>query len=176
MLGVCVLTDYNDTIFRIGISDSIVFVTSTKSCLLYKHILLYIYIYIYTYIYVYIIHYYTLLYTGDIVIKQVNVDSSDSWIVEGVATYEYGGSISRNFEFHCTSTSNDGSGLSWARKDASITKTQTIITDGISLDFDNPDANDAGIYICSDRNSNDDDAVLNITPGKLLPFILYYIN
>ena len=36
--------------------------------------------------------------------------------------------------------------------------------------------NDAGIYICADANSNDDDAVLNITAGKLLPFILYYIN
>ena len=116
------------------------------------------------------------MYTGDIVIKQVNVASSDSWIVEGVATYEYGGSIPKIFEFHCTSTSNNGNGLSWARKDASLPKSQTVITNGISLDFNNPVANDAGIYICSDVNSNDDNAVLNITPGKLLPFILYYIN
>ena len=78
------------------------------------------YIYIYIYIHIYICIYYTLLYTGDIVIKQVNVDSSDSWIVEGVATYEYGGSISKKFEFHCTSTSNNDSGLSWARKDVSF--------------------------------------------------------
>ena len=106
------------------------------------------------------------------------MDSSDSWIVEGVATYEYGGSILQKFEFHCTSTSNNGNGLSWARKDVSLTRSQTIITNGISLQFNNPDpdANDAGIYICSDANSNDDDAVLNITGGKLLPFILYYIN
>ena len=103
--------------------------------------------------------------------------SSDSWIVEGVATYEYGGSILNIFEFHCTSTSNNGNGLSWARKDASLTKSQSvIITGGISLKFNNPVANDAGVYICSDSNSNDDDAVLNITAGKLLPFILYYIN
>ena len=102
--------------------------------------------------------------------------SSDSWIVEGVATYEYGGFIPKIFEFHCTSTSNNGNGLSWARKDTSLTKLQIVITDGISLDFNNPDANDAGIYICSDDNSNDDNAVLNITAGKLLPFILYYIN
>ena len=120
---------------------------------------------------------FTLLYTGDIVIKQVIVESSDSWIVEGVATYEYGGSISKKFEFHCTSTYN-GSVLSWARKNVSLTRSQTILTNGISLQFNNPDpdANDAGIYICSDANSNDDDAVLNITAGKLLPFILYYIN
>ena len=106
------------------------------------------------------------------------MDSSDSWIVEGVATYEYGGSISKQFEFHCTSTSNNGNGLSWARKNVSLTRSQTILTNGISLQFNNPDldANDAGIYICSDSNSNDDDAVLNITAGKLLPFILYYIN
>ena len=106
------------------------------------------------------------------------MDSSDSWIVEGVATYEYGGSILQKFEFHCTSTSNNGNGLSWARKDVSLTRSQTIITNGISLQFNNPDpdTNDAGIYICSDANSNDDDAVLNITGGKLLPFILYYIN
>ena len=102
--------------------------------------------------------------------------SFDSWIVEGVATYEYGGSNLKIFEFHCTSTSNNGSGLSWARKDASLTKSQIVIRNGISLDFNNPDANVAGIYICSDVNSNDDDAVLNITAGKLLPFILYYIN
>ena len=112
--------------------------------------------------------------TGDIIIKQVA--SSDSWIVEGVATFEYGGSIPNIFEFHCTSTSNNGNGLSWARKDASLTKSQNvIITSGISLKFNNPVANDAGVYICSDGNSNDDDAVLNITSGKLLPFILYYI-
>ena len=111
-----------------------------------------------------------------IVIKQVNVASLDSWIVEGVATYEYGESISKIFQFHCTSTSNDGNGLSWARKKASLPKSQSVITNGISLNFNNPDANDAGIYICSDANSNDDDAVLNITAGKLLPFILYYIN
>ena len=106
------------------------------------------------------------------------MDSSDSWIVEGVATYEYGGSILKIFQFHCTSTSNNGNGLSWARKelDASLTKSQTIITNGISLDFNNPDPNDSGIYICSDDNSIDDNAVLNITPGKPLPFRFYYIN
>ena len=104
--------------------------------------------------------------------------SLDSWIVEGVATYEYGGSNPKKFEFHCTSTSNNGNGLSWIRKDASLTRSQTVLANGISLQFNNPDpeANDAGIYICSDVNSNDDDAVLNITAGKLLPFILYYIN
>ena len=102
--------------------------------------------------------------------------SLDSWIVEGVATYEYGGSIPKIFDFHCTSTSNNGNGLSWARTDASLTKSQTVITNGISLNFTIPVANDAGIYICSDYNSSDDDAVLNITAGKLLPFILYYIN
>ena len=125
---------------------------------------------------IYIHTYNSLLYTGDIIITQVNVASSDSWIVEGVATYNHGGFIPQIFEFHCTSTSNNGNSLNWARKDASLTKSQTIITDGISLDFDNPDANDAGIYICSDSNSNDDDAVLNITAGKTLPFTLYYIN
>ena len=104
------------------------------------------------------------------------MDSSDSWIVEGVATYEYGGSISKKLEFHCTSTSNNDSGLSWARKDVSLTRSQTLLRNGISLNFNNPDANDAGIYICSDVHSNDDDAVLSITGGKLLPFILYYIN
>ena len=67
--------------------------------------------------------------------------SFDSWIVEGVATYEYGGFIPKIFEFHCTSTSNNGSGLSWARKDTSLTRSQTVITNGISLDFNNPDAN-----------------------------------
>ena len=104
--------------------------------------------------------------------------SSDSWIVEGVATYEYGGSILKEFEFHCTSKSNNGNGLSWAKKDVSLSRSQTILKNGISLHFNNPDpdANDAGIYICSDANSNDDDAVLNITAGKLLPFTLYYIN
>ena len=57
-----------------------------------------------------------------------------------------------------------------------LTRSQTLLRNGISLNFNNPDANDAGIYICSDSNYNDDDAALNITAGKLLPFILYYIN
>ena len=120
--------------------------------------------------------YYTSLYTGYIVITQVYMAENYSWIVEGVATYEYGGSIPKIFEFHCTSTSNNGNGLSWARKGPKLTKSQTIITNGISLHFDSPDDDDAGIYICSDEDFNDDDAVLNITAGKLLPFILYYIN
>ena len=88
-----------------------------------------------------------ILYTGDIVITQVYVASSDSWIVEGVATYEYGGSNLKIFEFHCTSTSNNGNGLSWARKDASLTKSQSVITGGMSLDFNNPVAKDAGMVI-----------------------------
>ena len=91
-----------------------------------------------------------------------------------MATYEHGGSIPKIFEFHCTSTSNDGDGLTWTRKDASLTKSQTVITGGISLNFNNPVASDAGIYICSDDNSNDDDAVLNITDGKL--FHLHFIT
>ena len=115
--------------------------------------------------------YYTLLYTGDIEIRQVNADIS--WIVEGVATYEHGGSIPKIFKFHCTSTSNNGNGLTWGRNDVELTKSQSVITGGISLNFDSPVANDAGIYICSDSNSNDDDAVLNITAGKL--FYLYFI-
>ena len=55
-------------------------------------------------------------------ITQVNVASSDTWIVEGVATYEYGGSNLKIFQFHCTSTSNNDNGLSWARKDVSLSK------------------------------------------------------
>ena len=86
-----------------------------------------------------------------------------------MATYEHGGSIPKIFQFHCTSTSNNGD-LAWGRKDASLTKSQSIITGGISLDFNNPVASDAGIYVCSD-NSNE--AVLNITDGKL--FHLYFI-
>ena len=117
---------------------------------------------LYIYIYIYI------FYTGDIEIRQVTGDNS--WIVEGVATYEHGGSIPKIFQFHCTSTSNNGDGLTWGRKDASLTKSQSVITGGISLNFNNPVASDAGIYVCSD-NSNE--AVLNITDGKL--FHLYFI-
>ena len=90
-----------------------------------------------------------------------------------MATYEHGGSIPKIFEFRCTSTSNNGNGLTWSREDATLTKSQNVITDGISLNFNNPVASDAGIYVCSDSNSNDDDAVLNITDGKL--FHLYFI-
>ena len=107
--------------------------------------------------------YYTLL-TGDIIVTQVNVGNLTSWIIDGIATYEDGGAV---FEFQCTSTSNNGDGLSWSRQDAMLTKSQNIITGGISLDFSNPTASDAGIYICSDSNSNDDDALVNITTGKL---------
>ena len=108
---------------------------------------------------------YCTLLTGDIIVTQVNVVNLTSWIIDGIATYEDGGAV---FEFQCTSTSNNGNGLSWSRQDAvSITKSQNIITGGISLDFSNPTASDAAVYICSDSNSNDDNAVVNITTGKL---------
>ena len=59
-------------------------------------------------------------------ITQVNMGGSDSWIVEGVASYEYEGSIRKKIEFHCKSTSNNGNDLSWVRNDASLTKSQTV--------------------------------------------------
>ena len=84
-----------------------------------------------------------------------------------MATYEHDGGTVRHFLFRCTSTVNNGNGLTWSRKTGgALTKTQTIATGGIDLDFgNNPSASDAGIYVCQDSNSNDI-AELNITNSK----------
>ena len=86
------------------------------------------------------------------------------WPIEGVATYVYGGFSVRHFLFRCTSSSNNGNGLLWSRKNGgNFDKTQAKSYNGIDLDFGtNPSAADAGIYVCLDTYTNDR-AELNIT-------------
>ena len=93
-------------------------------------------------------------------------DQNINWVVEVLATYEYEGSFPQVYYFDCISTINNGLGLGWS-KIGSLTKSQTIITNGIRLLFSNPTQNDAGIYICSDMASSDS-VHLNITTGKIV--------
>ena len=88
------------------------------------------------------------------------------WTVEGVATYTYGVNNNRNFMLRCTSTTNNGFGLTWTKKGGDFSKTQMPTPGGVDLDFgSNPSASDAGVYVCRDSNSNDI-AELNITNSK----------
>ena len=99
-------------------------------------------------------------------IRQVPTNNDDpSWIVRGLATYEYEGSNPRTFHFHCTSTINDGNQLVWKRKDKHITKSQVGITNGVSMDFTSPVAGDAGLYACVHGESNEE-VEITITSGK----------
>ena len=54
--------------------------------------------------------------------------------VDGIATYEIGPQA-RHFDFHCVSLVNDGSGLSWSRPNGMLSRTQTALPKGISMDF-----------------------------------------
>ena len=104
---------------------------------------------------------------GDIIIKQDQAnDQNIKWDIEGLATYEYEGSFPQVYYFDCTSTINNGLGLSWS-KIGGLTKSQNSITNGIRLLFSSPTQNDAGIYICSDSASSDS-VQLNITTGKMM--------
>ena len=88
------------------------------------------------------------------------------WPVEGVATYVHGGIIVRHFRFRCTSSNNNGGGLSWTRKNGVFDKTEVEAANGIDLDFGtNPSAADAGIYVCQDALTSDR-AELNITDSE----------
>ena len=99
-------------------------------------------------------------------IRQVPTNGDPSWIVRGLATYEYGGSNPRIFQFHCTSTINDGNQVFWKRKDGVLlTKTQVGITNGNSMLFTSPVAGDAGLYACVDSQSNEE-VEITITSGK----------
>ena len=84
-----------------------------------------------------------------------------------MATYVHGGLRVRHFLFRCTSSSNNGKGLSWSRKNGgSLHKTQVETANGIDLDFGtNPSAADAGIYVCQDAFTADR-AELNITDSE----------
>ena len=108
--------------------------------------------------------------SGAISLHQVEVlqqGTGTLWPVEGVATYVHGGLNVRRFRFRCTSTSNNGVGLSWARKSGGdLDKTQVEVANGIDLDFGaNPSAADAGVYVCQDSITSDR-AELNITEGE----------
>lgn len=111
----------------------------------------------------------TLIYTGAILLHQLEVveqGTGSPWPVEGLATYAHGGVSVRRFRFRCTSTSNNGEGLSWTRKNAVLDKTQVAAVNGIDLDFgSNPSAADAGIYVCIDTFTTDR-AELNITDSE----------
>ena len=103
---------------------------------------------------------------GDLIIRQVPTNGGPSWIVRGLATYEHGGSNPRTFNFHCTSTINDGSQVIWRRMDGlTLNKTQTGITNGVSMLFASPIASDAGLYACDDDQSNEE-VEITITSGK----------
>ena len=104
--------------------------------------------------------------TGDLIIRQVPTNGDPSWIVRGLATYEYEGSNPRTYHFYCTSTINDGNQLSWRRKDGvSLDKTQVGITNGVSMEFTSPTASDAGLYACVDDQSNEE-VEITITSSK----------
>ena len=85
------------------------------------------------------------------------------WVVKGLATYIVGNNP-QTYLFYCTSTINNGNGVSWSRQGATLQKSQTAISKGSGLVFAVPLESDAGIYICEDRNSNDRVSV-NITTG-----------
>ena len=53
--------------------------------------------------------------------------------------------------------------LIWKKEGGVLTKSQTIITNGVNLVFTNPIETDAGIYKCSDSS---DSVKLNITTSK----------
>ena len=91
-----------------------------------------------------------------------------------MATYAHGGDVVRHFLFRCTSTINNGDGLTWSRKTGDLTKTQTVAPGGgIDLDFgSSPTASDAGVYVCRDGLS-DDIAELNITDSKCPSYSCY---
>ena len=107
------------------------------------------------------------MYTGELIIKQVPTNDDPSWNIKGVATYQYGGSNPRIFHFHCISTTNNGSKLSWERRDGQITKMQTNLINqtGVSLEFTSPVESDSGVYACVDDASTDE-AVITITSSK----------
>ena len=89
-------------------------------------------------------------------ITQINLGSTESWVVRGIATYEYGGSDPDTFVFQCTSTINNGGGLSWSRLDAPLDLTQVILEGkGVELELVQPVPTNAGIYVCEDDDSDD---------------------
>ena len=78
--------------------------------------------------------------------------------------------------FRCTSTINNGFGLTWTKKKGDFSKPQAATPGGVDLDFgSSPTATDVGVYVCRDSNS-DDIAELNITDSKKCPYESAYIN
>ena len=104
---------------------------------------------------------------GELSIKQINKDTTDSWPVRGVATYEFGGNSPKVFIFQCTTDSNDGLLLIFVRKDmVTIPYGQVDITNGVEIEVNPPTAADAGVYICRDTSTNEEVQFL-LTDGKL---------
>ena len=70
--------------------------------------------------------------------------------VDGIATYEIGPQA-RRFDFHCTSLIDSGIDLSWSKlfTGAPITRSQSVLPKGISLDLPDPLQSDSGTYRCS---------------------------
>lgn len=104
---------------------------------------------------------------GTVIVKQVYTDTSTSWPVEGVATYNFSGCCPVQFDFQCL-TNNDSLILTWRKGSESVV--QSIITGGVK--FTLPTLSSAGgVYTCTamDSNFNNIDSVnINITGGECI--------
>ena len=115
-----------------------------------------------------------LLLTGEIIIKQVNTDTTESWIIRRTATYEHGGDSPKLFNFQCTSNVNDGTGLVWQRTDAALDITQVVITGGVELQLTQPVAGSAGTYRCTDTVTMVQSEFI-LTTGKYIIITIWYM-
>ena len=106
-------------------------------------------------------------------LRQVDrANGSINWGVEGLATYEYSGCVGciRTFNFYCLLSSGSKFDLSWSKLNDNLaqSQSQSFISNGVSLSFENPTASYAGIYSCQ-RTINGvilEEVRLNITAGK----------
>ena len=86
--------------------------------------------------------------------------------VEGVASVPTGGSPPIHYAFNCISTTNNGGGLAWSRKDGiPLTMTQNGIANGVQLNFENAASSDLTVYTCY-NGTNGESVIINVTDGK----------
>ena len=90
----------------------------------------------------------------------------EKWEVKGVATVEV--SVGENgpaFTFDCNTTENDGTEILWVRDQTDMYIQQSLLSNGMRLEFGRPYYEDLGLYYCVDQATGERVA-LNITDGK----------
>ena len=92
-----------------------------------------------------------------------NTNPTQSWMVEGLATWISENAFSNNLD--CNTTSNNGAGVGWTGQVAINSFWIQTVANGRRLVLDSFNNSYLGIYTCSDSTTNES-VTINITSGK----------